>query len=266
MGKGNLGVGEAAWASKLGIDPSQLNNPEKHVRRAEGCYVDAKRPGAALRRKNTCGGNTSASQCPESWWVKLVWTLVSQPGSSLTRQMSLGMLLWVSLRVFIVEQGKYLPRGNHVGSNWHSTCATSSGCSYAVNTYSVPSCLLSSEEDRTLLLRPSVHSLACGRYFIHTGPRKEQIIVSSVCVWVIQLCPTLCHPMDSRLPGFSVHGILQSRILEWVPGSFPRGSSRPRDQTQVSHIAGRFFTIWTIREASIISYLIKKNQKHREAK
>ena len=111
MGKGNLGVGEAAWGSKLGIDPSQLNNPEKHVRRAKGCYVDAKRPGAALRRKNTCGRNTSASQCLESWGVKLVWTLVSQPGSSLIRRMSLGKLLCVSLSVFIVEQGKYLPHG-----------------------------------------------------------------------------------------------------------------------------------------------------------
>ena len=79
----------------------------------------------------------------------------------------------------------------------NSMCATSSGCSYAVNTYSIPSCLLSSEKDRTLLLRPPTF-LACGRYFIHIGSRKEQIIVSSVCVLVAQSCPTLCHPMDSR--------------------------------------------------------------------
>ena len=57
---------------------------------------------------------------------------------------------------------------------------------------------------------------------------------------VAQLCLTLCDPMDCSLPGSSVHGF-QARILEWVPISFSRGSSPPRDWTQVSHIAGRFF-------------------------
>ena len=46
-----------------------------------------------------------------------------------------------------------------------------------------------------------------------------------------------------------VHGILQARILEWVAIPFSRESSLPRDWTQVSHIAGRFFTIWATREA-----------------
>ena len=54
--------------------------------------------------------------------------------------------------------------------------------------------------------------------------------------------------MDCSPPGFSVHGILQARILEWIAIPFSRGSSQPRDQTQVSHITGRFFTIWA-REA-----------------
>jgi len=49
--------------------------------------------------------------------------------------------------------------------------------------------------------------------------------------------------MDYSLPGFPVHGILQVRILEWVAVPFSRGSSQPRDQTQVFHIAGGFFTI-----------------------
>ena len=57
-------------------------------------------------------------------------------------------------------------------------------------------------------------------------------------------CPTLCDPMDCSPPGSSVHGILQARVLEWVAMSFSRGSSRPRDQTQVSCLAGRFFTDW----------------------
>ena len=60
---------------------------------------------------------------------------------------------------------------------------------------------------------------------------------------VAQLCPTLCDPMDCSLPGSSIHGILQARVLEWVAISFSRASSRPRDGTQVSRIAGRCFTI-----------------------
>ena len=51
------------------------------------------------------------------------------------------------------------------------------------------------------------------------------------------------------LSGSFVHGILQARILEWVAISFSRGSSQPRDWTQVSWIAGRFFTIWATWEA-----------------
>ena len=61
---------------------------------------------------------------------------------------------------------------------------------------------------------------------------------------VAQSCPTLCNPMGCNIPGSSVHGILQARILEWVAISFSRGSSRPRDRTQVSCIIGRCFTIW----------------------
>ena len=66
---------------------------------------------------------------------------------------------------------------------------------------------------------------------------------------VAQSCPTLCDPMDCSLRGCSVHGILQARTLQWVAISFSRGSSRPRDQTRVSCIAGRRFTLWATREA-----------------
>ena len=58
---------------------------------------------------------------------------------------------------------------------------------------------------------------------------------------VAQSCPTLCDPMDCSLPGFSVHGIFQASVLEWVAISFFRGSSRSRDQTGVSLIVGRCF-------------------------
>ena len=66
-----------------------------------------------------------------------------------------------------------------------------------------------------------------------------------------QLCPTLWDPMDCNLPGSSVHGISQARILEWVAIFFSRGSSQPRDWIQVSHIAGRFFTVWANRETPV---------------
>ena len=49
---------------------------------------------------------------------------------------------------------------------------------------------------------------------------------------------------------YTVHGILQARILEWVAFPFSRGSSQPRDQTRVSCIAGRFFTSWATREGA----------------
>ena len=67
-------------------------------------------------------------------------------------------------------------------------------------------------------------------------------------VKVAQWCPALHDSMDCSPPGSSVHGILQARILEWVAFPFSRGSSQPRDQTQVSRIAGDFFTIWATRE------------------
>ena len=55
--------------------------------------------------------------------------------------------------------------------------------------------------------------------------------------------------MGCSLPGSSVHGILQARVLEWVAISFSRGSSWPRDRTHVSHIVGRHFTFWATRES-----------------
>ena len=78
---------------------------------------------------------------------------------------------------------------------------------------------------------------------------------------VTQLCPTFSEPMGCSLPGSSVHAILQGRILELVAISFSMGYSKPRDQTQVSHIAGRFFTVWAtsqwIRSKNNLNLLIK---------
>ena len=65
---------------------------------------------------------------------------------------------------------------------------------------------------------------------------------------VAQSCLTLRDPMDCSLPGSSVHGIFQAIVLERIPISFSRGSSRPRNRTQVFHIVDRRFTIWATRE------------------
>ena len=67
------------------------------------------------------------------------------------------------------------------------------------------------------------------------GESKEWLFAPEVKV--TQSCPTLCDPMN-----YAVHGILQARILKRVAFPFSRGPSQPRDQTQVSHIVGGFFT------------------------
>ena len=83
-------------------------------------------------------------------------------------------------------------------------------------------------------------------------------VESEVKVFIAQLCPTLCDPMDCSLPAFSAHGISQSRILKWVTIPFSKGSSQPRDGTQVSCTEGRFFTIWTTRETFCIPSSVQK--------
>ena len=70
-------------------------------------------------------------------------------------------------------------------------------------------------------------------------------------VLVVQSCPAVCDPMDCSPLVSSVRGILQARILEWVAVSCSMVSSQPRDQTWVSCIAGRFFTICATREAPL---------------
>ena len=78
---------------------------------------------------------------------------------------------------------------------------------------------------------------------------------------VSQSCLKLCDPMDYKLPHSSIHGILQARVLEWVAISFSEGSSEPRDQTQVSRIVGRRFTIWATRKVLFMwdTVLINRN-------
>ena len=79
----------------------------------------------------------------------------------------------------------------------------------------------------------------------------------------LQSCPALCDPMDCSLPGSSVHGILQARILEWVAISFSRAPSWPRDQNRISYISStgsRFFTTSTTWTLELVSDLKGSSQ------
>ena len=78
---------------------------------------------------------------------------------------------------------------------------------------------------------------------------------------VTQSCLTLGSPMGYSTPCSSVQGILQARILEWIAIPFCRGSSRPRNWTQISCIAGTFFIIWATGKPLIIQVSPKCNHK-----
>ena len=78
------------------------------------------------------------------------------------------------------------------------------------------------------------------------------VYLSMMLCLVTKSCPTLCDPRDCSLPGHSVHGILQARILEWAAMPSSRGSSQSMDRTQVSCITGKLFTGWTSRETLFV--------------
>ena len=86
-----------------------------------------------------------------------------------------------------------------------------------------------------------------GGFFTAEPPGKPFTMYESESE-VTQSCPTLWDPMGCSLPGSSVHGIFQARVLEWVAISFSKGSSQPRDRTQVSRTAGRHFYWLSYRE------------------
>ena len=83
------------------------------------------------------------------------------------------------------------------------------------------------------------------------------------CLWVSEWSRSVVsdslQPRGLCPPGSSVHGILQARILQWVAISFSRGSSQPRDQTQVSCIAGRRFNLWATREGPLVVFNFIQN-------
>ena len=96
--------------------------------------------------------------------------------------------------------------------------------------------------------------LQCSDFFMVQLSHPYRTTGKSMKVKVSQLCLTLCDPMDCNPPGSSVYEIFQARILEWVAIFFSRGSSQPRDRTQVSCTAGKFFTDWATRETHVEWY------------
>ena len=98
--------------------------------------------------------------------------------------------------------------------------------------------------NRRYLLWDCCHLVFPNSQILATMSRTQKITTNLQKVKVAQSCPTLHDSID-----YTVHGILQARILEWVTIPFSRGSSQPRNRTQGSHIASRFFTSWAMREA-----------------
>ena len=84
---------------------------------------------------------------------------------------------------------------------------------------------------------------------------------SLVVVNVTQSCPTLCKPMDYSLPGSSVHGIFQARILEWIATYYSRRPAQPREQTHVSCIGRQILQHWATWEALYVQERVVKYQK-----
>ena len=105
--------------------------------------------------------------------------------------------------------------------------------------------------------RDWTHVPCIGRQILyHEATRRPYTKYESESVSCSVAPVQLCDPIDCSLPGSSVHGILRARILEEVAIPFSRQSSQPGDQTQVSCIVGRFFTVWATREAPYKVYYL----------
>ena len=97
---------------------------------------------------------------------------------------------------------------------------------------------------------------SAGRFFSTSTTWEAPVAKACMCAKSPKSCPAPCNPRDHSLPGSSVHGILQARVLEQVTTSSSKDSSRPRDRTHVSYgscIAGRFFTTSTNKPSLLVS-------------
>ena len=103
------------------------------------------------------------------------------------------------------------------------------------------------------IARRNIHNLRYADNAILMAESEEKLRAScevkwSEVKWVAQLRLTFCNPID-----YTVYGVLQARILEWVAFPFSRGSPQPRDWTHISQTAGRLFTSWATREVPTIT-------------
>ena len=116
----------------------------------------------------------------------------------------------------------------------------------------VPGIQYSSPSPLLLTRNSTVHNSHMYRLASRNMGMRSSIYIAFHCCFcclVAKSCPTLRDPMDYSLPGSSVHGISQARILEWVAISFSRGSSQPRDRTHVSCIGRGILSHWATWEA-----------------
>ena len=97
---------------------------------------------------------------------------------------------------------------------------------------------------------PRLCAQVCSLVYFKFGQKNDRKWQSERESGVTQSCPTLCDPVDCSLWGSSVHGIFQAIVLKWIAIPFSRGSSQPRDWTQLSRIVDRRFTVWAPREAT----------------
>ena len=131
---------------------------------------------------------------------------------------------------------------------------------FAVKAFHYWDCLMKQSYCRTV--ERVQHDSLKSAWKVHASPQifyHVYNLTSPKCfhffkVLVAKLCLTLCDRMDYSLPGSSVHGVLQARILERTAISFSRGFFQSRDRTQVSCIVGRFFTTEPLGDSLIIAH------------
>ena len=103
----------------------------------------------------------------------------------------------------------------------------------------------------------------CRGILYHLSHQGSPRILEWVKVKVkVKSCPTLCDPVNCSLPGSSVYGIPQARVLEWGAISFSRGASQHRDRTQVSSIGDRRFNLWAtgVGILTILQWIFPKQE------
>ena len=177
------------------------------------------------------------SQTGVSFLFTTAITSLLKPATYSTFYTSTFNLLFLSLKMYW--------KWCHSCHSLHLTIFLGNFYSLGNNDLSVKLCYYTQADTQTFHVAVFLQNLNSLTRVPYTWKQKYFFMRSEVT----QSCATLWDLMNCSLPGSSVHGLFQARVLEWVAISFSRGSSQPRDWTQVSHIAGRCFTIWATREA-----------------